>query len=196
LREPQAAPRSPRTQSGDGRTWEVGRFRSTEEAAEQSRETGSGGGGGNVYDIERLRVAYLALKRDAAAGVDGETWRHYGENLEANLRDLADRLKRGAYRAKPVRRAYIPKADRRVVRLIQKWLSAGVLEGGKRTRSEVGTVKGGSISPLLANVYLHYVFDLWVQRWRKKQSRGEWSSCASRMTLPWVSSIVEMPSAS
>ena len=56
--------------------------------------------------------------------------------------------------------------DRRVVRLIQKWLNAGVLEDGKRTTSEVGTVQGGSISPLLANIYLHYVFDLWVQRWR------------------------------
>ena len=64
-------------------------------------------------------------------------------------------------------------ADRRVVRLIQKWLSAGVLEDGRRTRSEVGTVQGGSISPLLANIYLHYVFDLWVQRWRKKQAHGE-----------------------
>ena len=58
-------------------------------------------------------TAYLALKRDAAAGVDGETWQHYGENLEGNLRDLSERLKRGAYRAKPVRRAYIPKADGR-----------------------------------------------------------------------------------
>jgi group II intron reverse transcriptase/maturase len=64
-------------------------------------------------------------------------------------------------------------ADRRVVRLIQKWLSAGVLEDGKRTRSEVGTVQGGSVSPLLANVYLHYVFDLWVQRWRKKRANGD-----------------------
>jgi group II intron reverse transcriptase/maturase len=204
------------------------------------------------------------VKRDAAAGVDGETWQHYGEDLEANLRDLSVRLKRGAYRAKPVRRAYIPKADgrqrplgvptledkivqravvevlnaiyeadflgfsygfrpernphqaldaltvgvmtkkvnwvldadiraffdtldhgwlvkfiehrvadRRVVRLIQKWLSAGVLEDGQRTRSEVGTVQGGSISPLLANLYLHYVFDLWVRRWRRKQARGD-----------------------
>jgi group II intron reverse transcriptase/maturase len=217
-----------------------------------------------VYDIERLRTAYIGLKRGAAAGVDGETWQHYGEDLEANLRDLSGRLKRGAYRAKPVRRAYIPKtdgrqrplgvpaledkivqrsvvevlsaiyetdflgfsygfrrgrsqhqaldalttgimkkkvnwvldadvraffdtlvhewlvkfiehrvADRRVVRLIQKWLSAGVLEDGKRIRSEVGTVQGGSISPLLANVYLHYVLDLWVQRWRKRQARGD-----------------------
>jgi len=218
----------------------------------------------HVYDVERLRTAYLALKRGAAAGVDGETWQHYGEDLEANLRDLSGRLKRGAYRAKPVRRAFIPKtdgrqrplgvpaledkiaqrsvvevlsaiyetdflgfsygfrrkrsqhqaldalttgimtkkvnwvldadvraffdtlvhgwlvkfiehrvADRRVVRLIQKWLNAGVLEDGKRIRSEVGTVQGGSISPLLANVYLHYVFDLWVQRWREKQARGD-----------------------
>jgi group II intron reverse transcriptase/maturase len=218
----------------------------------------------HVYDVGRLRAAYRAVKRDAAAGVDGETWQHYGEDLEANLRDLAERLKRGAYRAKPVRRAYIPKADgrqrplgvptledkivqrsvvevlnaiyeadflgfsygfrpersphqaldaltvgvmtkkvnwvldadiraffdtldhgwlvqfiehrvadRRVVRLIQKWLNAGVLEDGKRTRSEVGAVQGGSISPLLANLYLHYVFDLWAQRWRKKQARGD-----------------------
>jgi len=64
-------------------------------------------------------------------------------------------------------------ADRRVVRLIQKWLRAGVLEDGTRTYSESGTVQGGSISPFLANVYLHYVFDLWVQRWRRKQARGE-----------------------
>src|SRR5271166_857385 len=67
----------------------------------------------HVYDLERLRAAYLILKREAAAGVDGETWRHYGERLEENLRDLADRVKRGAYRAKPVRRVYIPKADGR-----------------------------------------------------------------------------------
>jgi group II intron reverse transcriptase/maturase len=218
----------------------------------------------HVYNIERLRAAYLALKRDAAAGVDGETWGHYGGALEENLQDLAGRLKRAAYRAKPVRRVYIPKsdgrqrplgvpaledkivqravvevlnaiyesdflgfsygfrpgrsphqaldaltvgimtrkvnwvldadirsffdtlghgwlvrfiehrvADRRVVRLIQKWLNAGVLEDGRRTQSEVGTVQGGSISPLLANVYLHYVFDLWVQRWRRKQARGD-----------------------
>jgi RNA-directed DNA polymerase len=63
-------------------------------------------------------------------------------------------------------------ADRRVVRLIQRWLRAGVLEEGERTRSDVGTVQGGSISPLLANVYLHYAFDLWVQRWRQREARG------------------------
>lgn len=218
----------------------------------------------HVYDIERLRTAFLGLKRDAAAGTDGETWQHYREGLEGNLQDLSERLKRGAYRARPVRRVFIPKsdgrqrplgvpvledkivqravvevvnaiyeedflgfsygfrpkrsphqaldaltvgimrkkvnwvldadlrnffdtlkhawlvqfiehrvADKRIVRLIQKWLAAGVLEDGKRIQSEVGTVQGGSISPLLANIYLHYVFDLWVQRWRQKQARGD-----------------------
>ena len=67
-----------------------------------------------MYDIERLRAAYFAMKRGAAAGIDGETWQHYGTALEANLQDLSDRLKRGAYRAKPVRRAYIAKADGRL----------------------------------------------------------------------------------
>ena len=64
-------------------------------------------------------------------------------------------------------------ADRRVVRLIQKWLNAGVLEGGERIRTEEGTPQGGSASPLLANVYLHYVFDLWAQAWRRKQASGD-----------------------
>jgi RNA-directed DNA polymerase len=218
----------------------------------------------HIYDLDTLRAAYLGLKREAAPGVDGETWRHYGEALEENLQDLADRLKRGAYRAKPVRRVYIPKADgrqrplgvtaledklvqratvevlnaiyetdflgfsygfrpgrsqhqaldalyaglltrkvnwvldvdirgffdaidhgwlvkfvehriadRRVVRLIQKWLNAGVLEEGKRIRVGEGTPQGGSASPLLANLYLHYVFDRWVQAWRRKQACGD-----------------------
>jgi group II intron reverse transcriptase/maturase len=251
----------PRTQSRAGAPSALERVR---QAAERDRRQRFTALLHHVYDIERLRKAYLALKRDAAAGVDGETWRHYGEELEANLRDLSARLKRGAYRAKPVRRAYILKtdgrqrplgvptledkivqravvevlnaiyeadflgfsygsrprrsqhqaldaltvgimtrrvnwvfdadirgfydtldhgwlvrfvehrvADRRVVRLIRKWLAAGVLEDGKRTRSEVGTVQGGSVSPLLANLYLHYAFDLWVRRWRKKQARGD-----------------------
>ncbi len=64
-------------------------------------------------------------------------------------------------------------ADRRVVRLIQKWLNAGVLEDGTRTWSEEGTPQGGSVSPLLANVYLHYAFDLWARRWRKTQAHGD-----------------------
>ena len=218
----------------------------------------------HVYNPAMLREAYFGLKRDATPGVDGQTWRSYGLDLEANLQDLSARLKRGAYRAKPARRAYIPKpdgrqrplgvvvledkivqrattgvlnavyetdflgfsygfrpgrsqhnaldalytglltrkvnwvldadirgffdaidrewlvkfvehriADRRVVRLIRKWLNAGVLEDGVRTHSRTGTVQGGSISPLLANVYLHYVFDLWVQWWRTKRARGD-----------------------
>jgi len=218
----------------------------------------------HVYNLDMLRQAYFSLKRDAAPGVDGQTWKAYGETLEENLQDLSARLKRGAYRAKPVRRVYIPKADgrqrplgvpvledklvqraavevlnaiyetdflgfsygfrpgrsqhnaldafytglltrrvnwvldadirgffdaidhgwlvkfvehriadRRVVRLIQKWLNAGVLEDGTRTRSEEGTPQGGSASPLLANIYLHYVFDLWVQWWRTTQARGD-----------------------
>src|SRR5882762_3253542 len=67
----------------------------------------------HIYNLETLRMAYFRLKKEATPGVDGETWRHYGEELERNLQDLTDRLKRGAYRAKPVRRVYIPKADGR-----------------------------------------------------------------------------------
>ena len=218
----------------------------------------------HVYNIDHLRQAYLSLKRDASPGVDGETWKHYGEKLAENLEELSARLKRGAYRAKPVRRAYIPKtdgrqrplgvtsledkvvqratvevlnavyetdfmgfsygfrpgrsqhqalnalyagimtkkvswvldadirgyfdtidhewlmkfvehriADKRVLRHIKKWLNAGVLENGTKIRSEEGTPQGSSISPLLANIYLHYVFDLWVIQWRKKHARGD-----------------------
>lgn len=218
----------------------------------------------HVCSLDTLRTAYFSLKKEAAPGVDGETWRHYGEALEEHLQDLSGRLKRGAYRAKPVRRVYIAKdgggqrplgvtaledkivqraavevlnaiyetdflgfsygfrpgrsqhdcldalyvglltrpvnwvldvdirgffdsidhgwlvkfiehriADRRVVRLIQKWLNAGVLEDGKRMRTEEGTPQGGSASPLLANIYLHYAFDLWVRTWRRKHARGE-----------------------
>ena len=67
----------------------------------------------HIYNPETLRKAYFCLKKEAAPGVDGETWRHYGETLEDNLQDLSHRLKRGAYRAKPVRRAYIDKNDGR-----------------------------------------------------------------------------------
>jgi len=67
----------------------------------------------HIYNLDTLRRAYFILKKEAAPGVDGETWRHYGETLEDNLRDLSERLKQGAYRAKPVRRVYIPKADGR-----------------------------------------------------------------------------------
>ncbi len=77
----------------------------------------------HIYNLETLRMAYFSLKKEASPGVDGETWRHYGEELEKNLQDLSERLKRGAYRAKPVRRVYIPKADGR-----QKPLGVTALE--------------------------------------------------------------------
>ena len=64
-------------------------------------------------------------------------------------------------------------ADKRVLRLIQKWLSAGVMEEGRWTESSEGTPQGATVSPLLANVYLHYVLDLWIQQWREKRARGD-----------------------
>jgi len=64
-------------------------------------------------------------------------------------------------------------ADRRIVRLIQKWLKAGVLEDGKHIRSEVGSPQGASFSPLAANIYLYYVFDLWAHQWRQRYAQGD-----------------------
>jgi RNA-directed DNA polymerase len=218
----------------------------------------------HVYAIDRLREAYNSLNHEAAPGVDGQTWAAYGEQLEPNLRELSDRLKRGAYQAPPVERVYIPKADgrqrpigkptledkivqratvevlnaiyekeflgfsygarpgrsphhaldavtvgiekrninwvldadirgfydaidhawlvkfvehrigdQRVVRHIRKWLKAGVLEDGHWRQQEEGTPQGGSASPLLANLYLHYVFDLWAAQWRRRHARGD-----------------------
>jgi RNA-directed DNA polymerase len=214
--------------------------------------------------VDLLRFAFLALKRDAAPGVDGMTWRDYEVDLEHKLADLHDRVHRGAYRALPSRRRYIPKpdgrqrplavaaledkivqravlavltpiyeedflglsygfrpkrsqhdaldalvvgitstkvnwildadvrsffdevsqswlrcflehriGDRRIIRLIQKWLKAGVLEDGVVTVSEKGTGQGSVISPLLANIYLHYCFDLWAARWRRREATGD-----------------------
>jgi group II intron reverse transcriptase/maturase len=213
---------------------------------------------------EMLRTAFYALKREAAPGVDGLTWRAYAADLDHRIEDLHARVHRGAYRALPSRRQYIPKADgsqrplavaaledkivqrataavlnaiyeeeflgfsygfrprrsqhdamdalvvgigsrkvnhildadlsrffdsvsqswlvrfvehrigdRRIVRLIQKWLKAGVLEDGIVTIGETGTGQGSVISPLLANVYLHYVFDLWAERWRRREATGD-----------------------
>src|SRR4030067_1388617 len=83
------------------------------QAASRDKELRFTGLWHHVYEVNRLREAYYNLKRKAAPGIDGETWKHYGEDLEENLQELSARLRRGAYRAKPVRRAYIPKADGR-----------------------------------------------------------------------------------
>jgi len=64
-------------------------------------------------------------------------------------------------------------ADKRVLRLIQKWLAAGVIEDGEWSSTEAGTAQGASVSPLLSNVFLHYVFDLWADQWRRRHARGE-----------------------
>jgi RNA-directed DNA polymerase len=87
----------------------------------------------HVYRLDTLRRAYHGLNPTAAPGVDGVTWQQYGEDLEGNLKDLADRLKRGAYRAKPTRRTYIPKADGRqrplgVTALEDKIVQAALVE--------------------------------------------------------------------
>ena len=214
--------------------------------------------------VDLLRDSFHALKRQASPGVDGVTWQEYETGLEGRLADLHNRVHRGAYRAQPSRRVYIPKADgrqrplgiaaledkivqqavvtilkqiyevdfkgfsygfrpgrsphqaldaltvgiqrrhvnwvldadirgffdnmshewtmkfvehrvadRRILRLIQKWLRAGVSEDGQWSGSKVGTPQGAVVSPLLANVYLHYVFDLWIEAWRQKVAAGD-----------------------
>ena len=214
--------------------------------------------------INLLRVSYNSLKKRAAPGVDGMTWEDYGQDLEARLADLHGRIHRGAYRAQPSRRVWIPKADgrqrplgiaaledkivqyavgtvlnqiweedflgfsygfrpgrsqhdaldalwvgivrkkvnwildldirsffdklqhswliqfvehrvgdARVVRLIQKWLKAGVMEQGQWNETTEGSPQGAVISPVLANLYLHHVLDLWVDAWRKKRAHGD-----------------------
>ena len=214
--------------------------------------------------IDLLRDSYHSLKKQAAPGVDGMTWEEYGRDLEARLADLHGRIHRGAYRARPSRRVWIPKADgrqrplgiaaledkvvqyavaavlnqiweedflgfsygfrpgrsqhdaldalwvgiirkkvnwiidldirsffdkiqhdwlvkfvehrigdQRVVRLIQKWLKAGVMEQGQWSETKEGSPQGAVISPTLANLYLHYVLDVWVEAWRKKVAHGD-----------------------
>jgi len=213
---------------------------------------------------DHLEQAFLELEEDAAAGVDGLTWWDYEADLERNLEDLHARVHRGAYRALPGRRVYIPKpdgrqrplavaaledkivqrattallnaiyeedflgfsygfrpgrgthdaldalcvgiesrkvnfildadirsffdevskdwlirfvehriGDKRIIRLIQKWLKAGILEDGIVAVSDKGTGQGAVISPLLANIYLHYALDLWAERWRRREATGD-----------------------
>ena len=214
--------------------------------------------------IDLLDEAFFELKQDAAAGVDDLTWQDYEANLERNLENLHERVQRGAYRALPSRRTYIPKpdgrqrplaiaaledkivqratvavlnaiyeedflgfsygfrpgrcahdaldalfvginstkvnwildadirsffdeisqqwlvrflehriGDQRIIRLIQKWLKVGVLENGIVAVSDRGTGQGSVISPLLANIYLHYALDLWAERWRRREATGD-----------------------
>ncbi len=213
--------------------------------------------------LETLRTAFFALRREAAPGVDGLAWQDYEADLDRRIEDLHARVHRGAYRALPSRRRYIPKpdgrqrplaitaledkivqratvavlgaiyeedflgfsygfrpkrgqhdaldalvvgisrtkvnyildadirsffdevsqewlikflnhriGDPRMIRLIQKWLKAGVLEEGVVMASERGTGQGSVASPLLANIYLHYAFDLWAERWRRREATG------------------------
>ena len=218
----------------------------------------------HVYDIRRLRRSFLKLKRKSAPGIDGKTWKEYGKNLGDNLKKLSEQLRKGTYRARAVKRTYIPKGDgrqrpigipaledkivqramvevlnavyevdflgfsygfrpqrsqhnaldavveaiegrkvnwvldldirgffdaidhewlikfvehrikdKRVIRHIRKWLNAGVMEEEKWYKTDEGTPQGGSISPLLANIYLHYVFDLWANSWRNRKASGD-----------------------
>jgi group II intron reverse transcriptase/maturase len=211
-----------------------------------------------------LAEVFYELKADAAAGVDGVTWKDYEQDLERKLADLHARVHRGAYRALPSRRVYIPKpdggqrplavaaiedkivqraavvvlnaiyeadflgfsygfrpgrgahdamdalvvaiesrkvnfildadiqsffdtvsqerlvhlleervGDKRMLHLIQKWLKVGVLEDGKVRASDRGTAQGAVISPLLANIYLHYALDLWAESWRRREATGD-----------------------
>jgi group II intron reverse transcriptase/maturase len=213
---------------------------------------------------ELLRASFFDLKKQAAPGVDEQTWSDYARDFERRIDDLHERIHRGAYRAKPSKRTYIPKldgklrplgiaaledkivqqaartvleciyeqdflgfsygfrpgrsqhraldalhvgitkrkvnwiidadirgffdnishewlmkflehriADRRMLRLLKKWLRAGVSEDGEWSPTTVGTPQGAVISPLYANVFLHYVLDLWINQWRQRHARGE-----------------------
>jgi RNA-directed DNA polymerase len=232
------------------------------EAAKRSRQTRFTALLHHV-DVAALERAYRRLRRQAAPGVDGVTVESYEQDLEGNLRDLADRVHGGRYRPLPVRRTYIPKADggqrplgilaledkivqgavaevlsaiyeadflecsygfrpgrsahkalrvvreaittepvnwvldadirryfdsvdhdwllrmlahriadARVLRLISQWLRAGILEGGVYAETVEGTPQGAGISPLLANIFLHYVLDLWVEQWKRRHATG------------------------
>ena len=214
---------------------------------------------------EQLKQSYFQLKRQAAMGVDGVSWRDYQENLDDNIVNLHSRIHSGRYTPKPARRVWIPKSDgtqrplsiqsledkiaqhavvvllnqiyevdfmgfsygfrpnrsqhdalealtygiskrkvnwvldldlqkffdtvehewlirmirhrvhdRRLITLIQRWIKVGVVDNqGQRVPAECGVPQGAVISPLLANIYLHYAFDLWSHHWRKQKAHGE-----------------------
>jgi group II intron reverse transcriptase/maturase len=249
-----------RTQSREGASHGLDRVRQAARANKKEKFTALL----HHISIDALEEAFFDLKKKAAPGVDGLTWKTYEADLGRRLEDLHSRVHRGAYRALPSRRVFIPKpdgrqrplavaaledkivqratatvlnaiyeedflgfsygfrpgrgahdamdalvvgittrkvswildadiekffdsvsqewlvrfvehriGDKRVVRLIQKWLKAGVLEEGIVTTSDRGTGQGSVISPLLANIYLHYVFDLWADLWRRREATGD-----------------------
>jgi RNA-directed DNA polymerase len=259
-KENDAQPSTSPTQSGERVSQGLGGVRQVAREKKQEQFTALL----HHLSVELLRESYYALKRNAAPGVDGVRWSEYEDGLEDRLTDLHGRLRRGAYRAQPSRRVYIPKADGRqrplgiaaledkivqqaavtilneiyevdfrgfsygfrpgrsphqaldalnagiqrkrvnwildadirgffdnmnhewtmrfvehrvadkgMLRLIRKWLKAGVSEDGEWAETKVGTPQGAVVSPLLANVYLHYVFDLWAEVWREKVAEGD-----------------------
>ena len=248
------------TQSGKGMSQRLDGVRKAARERKQERFTALL----HHLSVGLLRDSFYALKRQASPGVDGVTWQEYETGLEERLADLHSRVHRGAYRAQPSRRVYIPKADgrqrplgiaaledkivqqavvtilnqiyevdfkgfsygfrpgrsphqaldalfvgitrkkvnwmldadirgffdnlshewavkfiehrvadRRIIRLIRKWLKAGVSEDGQWSETSKGTPQGAVVSPLIANVYLHYCFDLWADVWRRKVAKGD-----------------------
>jgi group II intron reverse transcriptase/maturase len=219
----------------------------------------------HIYDVDNLRACYDTLEAGKATGVDGVSKREYGKNLEENLRELSERLKRMGYRPGPKRRSYIAKpdsakgrplgisnfedkivelmvkrtlepiyeavfedsshgyrpgrsqhqclealgrtiqqrkvshvveadvrsffdrvnhewmvkflrhriGDERVIRLIIRMLKSGIMEDGLVRATQEGTPQGSIVSPLLSNIYLHYVLDLWFSKRLSRQCRGE-----------------------
>jgi RNA-directed DNA polymerase len=118
---------------------------------------------GFSYGFRPGRSAHRALDAVAVALGRCVNW-----VLDADIRSFFDTIDHGWMRKFLEHRI----ADRRTVRLIMKWMRAGVMEEGELHEVQEGTPQGGVISPLLANVYLHYVLDLWVQQWRRKRARG------------------------
>lgn len=133
---------------------------------------------------ELLLQSFEQLKRQSAPGCDGMTWERYAENAPSHLVDLHGRLQRGQYRPMPARRGLIPKEDgterslsrfiqhrvrdKRILRLIKQWITVGVVdEHGHRQQSHCGVPQGAVCSPLLANIYLHYSVDHWLNKCRQ-----------------------------
>ena len=120
---------------------------------------------GFSYGFRPRRSPHQAL--DALAV--GIQWKRVNWVLDADIRGFFDNMNH-EWTMKFIEHRV---ADRRILRLIQKWLKAGVSEDGQWSETKLGTPQGAVVSPLLANVYLHYAFDLWVEAWRKKMAKGD-----------------------